>query len=487
MAELLLPDLDAVPDTGADLLLPAEPRTRAIARELYAHVRGLPLISPHGHVDPGLLADDAPFPDPARLIIVPDHYVTRMLLSQGIGPAELGVPRVDGGASEVDPRQVWRLFARNWHLFRGTPSRLWLEQTFRTVFDVHTPLSPATADQVYDELSQRLAEPDFRPRALFKRFNLEVLATTESPLDDLSRHARLAAEGWGGPGGRVITTFRPDDMVDLEWPGWAGRVAALGAMTGVDTGTYAGFLEALRLRRLDFIAAGATCSDHGHLTAATGGADPAEAAAIFDRALRTGAASPAEAEAFRARMLLEFAAMSVDDGLVMQLHPGAVRNHNRTLHAMHGRDVGGDIPQATEYTHALRPLLERFGHHPDFRVVVYTLDEHTFSRELGPLAGGYPAMFVGAPWWFLDAPEALRRWREAVTETAGFYNTAGFVDDTRAYCSIPVRHDVARRVDAGFLARLVAEHRLGLDEAVETIADLAYHLPKKIFKIGTHA
>ncbi|WP_212840760.1 glucuronate isomerase [Catellatospora sp. IY07-71] len=469
--------------TVDDLLFPAEARTRAIARELYTHARNLPLISPHGHVDPGILADDAPFPDPARLIVVPDHYVTRMLLSQGIPPSELGVPRIDGGPSETDPRLIWRRLAENWHLFRGTPSRLWLEQTFRTVFGIETPFSGQTADRVYDELAAKLAEPQYRPRALFQRFNLEVLATTESPLDDLSRHAKLAADGWGGPGGRVITTFRPDDLVDMDWPGWPDRVVKLGEITGQDTATYEGFLHALAQRRRDFIAAGATCSDHGHPTAATGGMTAAEAKSLFERVVH-GGATAAEAEAFRAHMLMEFARMSLDDGLVMQLHPGSSRNHNATLFRTHGRDVGGDIPVATEYTNALRPLLEEFGHDPRFRVVVYTLDEYTFSRELAPLAGGYPAMFIGAPWWFLDAPEALRRWREAVTETAGFYNTAGFVDDTRAYCSIPVRHDVARRVDAGFLARLVAEHRLGLDEAAETIADLAYHLPKKIFRVG---
>jgi glucuronate isomerase len=501
--------------TVDDLLFPAEARTRAIARELYTHARNLPLISPHGHVDPGILADDRPFPDPARLIVVPDHYVTRMLLSQGIPPNELGVPRIDGGPSETDPRLIWRRLAEHWHLFRGTPSRLWLEQTFRTVFAIEGPFNVVNADRVYDELAAKLTEPQYRPRALFQRFNLEVLATTESPLDDLSRHAKLAADGWGGPGGRVITTFRPDDLVDMDWPGWADRVVRLGEITGQDTATFEGFLAALAQRRRDFIAAGATCSDHGHPTAATGGISAAEAAAIFQKALRAGsssatgnagdaAATPAltaaqgttlratgdagvtaaEAEAFRAHMLIEFARMSLDDGLVMQLHPGSSRNHNATLFRTHGRDVGGDIPVATEYTNALRPLLEEFGHDPRFRVVVYTLDEYTFSRELAPLAGGYPAMFIGAPWWFLDAPEALRRWREAVTETAGFYNTAGFVDDTRAYCSIPVRHDVARRVDASFLARLVAEHRLGLDEAAETIADLAYHLPKKIFRVG---
>jgi glucuronate isomerase len=472
------------------VLFPADAAQRAIARELYEHAARLPLICPHGHVDPAILADDAPFTDPARLIVVPDHYVTRMLLSQGIPPARLGVPSVDGPgrdpetAPETDGREIWRRFATHWHLFRGTPSRLWLERVFSEVFDVPPlraggALGAGNADLVYDAIAERLTKPDFRPRAMFERFNIEVLATTEYPLSTLDAHARLAADGWAG---RVITTFRPDDLVDFEWPGWAGRVAALGTLTGEDTATYAGFLAALRARRAAFIAAGATSSDHGHPTAATLDLAPGEAAALFDRGLR-GTADAADAEAFRAHMLVVFAEMSIVDGLVMQLHPGAVRNHNRWLYATHGRDVGGDIPQATEYLHALTPLLEAYGNDPRLRLVVYTLDEAAFTRELAPLAGGYAAMYLGAPWWFLDSPEVLRRFREAVTETAGFFNTAGFVDDTRAFCSIPVRHDVARRVDAGFLARLVAEHRLPLDEAAETIVDLAYRLPRRIFKL----
>ncbi|MFI9639837.1 glucuronate isomerase [Micromonospora sp. NPDC051925] len=472
--------------TTPDLLLPTDPGVRAIARELYALAGPQPIISPHGHVDPALLAEDRPFPDPARLLIVPDHYLTRMLLSQGVPPAELGVPSVDGSPVETDGRTIWRRFAAHWHLFRGTPSRLWLERTFSEVFGVDTALSPTTADAVYDELAARLAEPEFRPRALFERFRIEVLATTESPLDDLGRHAKLAADGWGGPGGRVVTTFRPDNVVDMEFDGWRDNVARLGEVAGVDTGTYTGYLDALRARRAAFIAAGATSSDHGHPTARTLVLPADEAAKLYDKG-RWGLADAADAEAFRAHMLVEFARMSLDDGLVLQLHPGAVRNHNRWLYGAHGRDVGGDVPHATEYVHALAPLLDAHGNDPRLRVVLYTLDEYTFTRELAPLAGGYAALYLGAPWWFLDSPEVLRRFREAVTESAGFYNTAGFVDDTRAFCSIPVRHDVARRIDAGFLARLVAEHRLTEDEAAETVVDLAYRLPKKVFKFGESA
>ncbi|GID29475.1 glucuronate isomerase [Paractinoplanes brasiliensis] len=465
-----------------DPIFVTDPRHAGIARDLYAVARDLPLISPHGHVDPALLADDEPFGDPARLLIVPDHYVTRMLLSQGIPPDRLGVPRRDGGPVETDPRTIWRLLAANWRLFRGTPSRLWLEQTFRTVFQVDIPLTKDTADDVYDAISARLAEPGFRPRALFERFGIEVLATTESPTDDLSRHAKLAADGWGGPGGRVITTFRPDDVVDLERDGWAGNVARMGELAGEDTTTYAGYLDALRRRREAFIEAGATSSDHGHPTARTVALSPAEAAELYERGLR-GEATADDAETFRAHMILEFARMSIDDGLVMQLHPGASRDHNRALFAAHGRDVGGDIPMATDYVRALRPLLDAHGMDPRLRVVLYTLDETAFSRELAPLAGGYPALFLGAPWWFLDTPDAMRRFREAVTDSAGFYNTAGFVDDTRAFCSIPVRHDVARRVDAAYLASLVVQDRLPFPEAAETMADLAYHLPKRIFRL----
>ena len=466
----------------SDILFPADATQRGLARELYALAARQPIISPHGHVDPAILADDAPFPDPARLLIVPDHYLTRMLLSQGVPPSRLGVPTVNGEPVQADGRAIWRTFVDHWHLFRGTPTRLWLERTFETVFGVTTPLRPDTADEIYEAIAAKLAEPAFRPRALFEAFNIEVLATTEAPLDDLAKHAKLAADGWGGPGGRVITTFRPDDVVDMDWAGWADRVARLGELTGEDTTTFAGYLAALRQRREAFIAAGATSSDHGHPTARTLNLGPAEAQALLRRGL-AGEASAADAEAFRAHMLVEFARMSIEDSLVMQLHPGCVRNHNTWLHATHGRDVGGDIPHATEYTHALAPLLDAYGNDPRLRLVVYTLDEDTFSRELAPLAGGYAALFLGPPWWFLDSPEAMRRFRETVTETAGFYNTTGFVDDTRAFCSIPVRHDVARRVDAAFLARLVAEDRLPLDEAAETIVDLAYRLPKRIFRL----
>ena len=458
-----------------------------MARELYAQVGSLPLICPHGHVSAELLADDQPFDDPVSLLISPDHYLTRMLYSQGIDPSLLGVSGRGTAApvdpvDPVDPRAAWRTFCAHWHLFRGTPSRVWLEQSLEEVFGVPADLSAASADAIYDALLEKLASAAFRPRALFDSFNIEVLATTDAATDDLRGHARLAADGYG----RVIPTFRPDQVVDPDNPQWARNVELLGALTGEDTSTYVGYLAALRARRQVFIAAGGAATDHGHLTASTADLDHADAAKLFDRLIR-GRGEPGEPELFRAQMLTEFAAMSIDDGLVMQLHPGALRDHVRYLRQAFGPDSGGDIPITTEYTKGLRPLLSRFGADHRFRLVLYTLDETTYSRELAPLAGVYPSVYLGSPWWFFDSPEGMRRYRRLTTETAGFYNTVGFTDDTRALPSIPVRHDVARRLDCGFLAELVVEHRLTLDEAADTAIDMAYRLAKSGYRLDRFA
>ena len=461
-----------------DRLLPADPGTRSIARELYQGVRDLPIISPHGHVDPALLADDEAFPDPAWLLIIPDHYVHRMLRSAGFTLDQLGVPDVNGHRGETDSRVVWRHLCEHWHLYRGTPTRFWIEQELAEVFGIRTRLSPESADAVYDELSERLAEPAFRPRALFERFNVETLATTDDATDTLKAHQRLRDSGWGG---RVIPTFRPDAVVDPDKPAFADRVRQLGDMTGEDTAGYKGYLAALRQRRAHFISLGATASDHGHPTAFTCDLPEREAEELFHRVL--AGASPEDAELFRGHMLMEMARMSLDDGLVLQLHPGSLRDHDPQLAARFGSDKGADIPTPTDYVHDLRPLLARFGAEPGLTIVMFTLDESAYSRELAPLAGYYPALRLGPAWWFYDSPEGIRRYRELVTETAGFYNTAGFNDDTRAFVSIPVRHDVARRIDAGYLARLVAEHRLPIDEAHETAKHLSYDLAKETYRL----
>ena len=462
-----------------DRLFPPEGRARGLARDLYAGIRDLPIISPHGHTDPRWFAEDRPFPDPAQLFVTPDHYVFRMLCSQGVSLTDLGVPRVDGGATETDGRKIWRLFAQNYHLLRGTPSRMWLDHSFQNVFGIDRRLSAETADWYYDHIADCLARPEFRPRALFDRFNIEVIATTEAATDDLHWHRMIRDSGWHG---RVITAYRPDGVVDPDMAGFADNVALLGQQTGFDTATWDGYLDAHRARRAFFKDHGATSSDHGHPTARTEDLPRADAAALFQKALR-GTCTADEADAFRGHMLTEMARMSGEDGLVLQIHPGARRNHSDPVMAIHGRDKGFDIPGRTDYVAALRPLLNAVGMRPDLTVILFTLDETAYSRELAPLAGVYPCLRLGPPWWFHDSPEGMRRFREMTTETAGFYNTVGFNDDTRAFCSIPARHDVARRVDCAFLATLVATGRLAEDEAPDLAHQLTYGLVKKAYKL----
>jgi glucuronate isomerase len=461
-----------------DRLLPVDPTERDIARRLYDAVRDLPVISPHGHVDPRLLVDDEPFPDPCTLLVTPDHYVTRLLHADGIGLDELGVGQ--GPLSEADSRAIWRRLCERWHLYRGTPVRFWLEAELAEIFGVSLRPSAAIADVIYDQIAERLRDDAYRPRALYERFGITVLATTDDPCSDLAAHAALAADpAWRG---RVVPTFRPDRYLEPAQPGWRDAVARLAAAAGIDTGAYHGYVQALEQRRRHFVAHGATSADHSHDDVRTDPLEAGAAARIYDAAL-AGRATRREATAFRRHMLLEMARMSCDDGLVMTLHPGVRRNHHRPTGARFGADTGHDIPLRLELTDALRPLLERFGTHPGFHLVVFTVDETVWSRELAPLAGFYPSVYAGVPWWFLDAPDAIRRFREAVTETAGFSRTSGFVDDTRAFCSIPARHDMSRRVDAGCLARLVAEHRLAEDEAVETAVDLVIGRPTAVFKL----
>lgn len=461
-----------------DRLFPADRTTRALARELYATVRDLPIISPHGHTDPSWFSLNEAFGNPTQLLLAPDHYLYRMLYSQGIPLEALGVPS-KAGTPDTDPREALRTFASNFHLFRGTPSAMWLNHVFVEVFGLDVRLSAATADHYYDVIDAALKTPAFRPRALFDQFGIELLATTESPLDALDHHHAIASSGWNG---RVVTSYRPDPVTDPEFEGFSDALEAFGEITNLDVFNWNGYLEAHRVRRADFRAAGATSTDHGHPTAATADLSAADAAALFAKVVN-GKADAAEAELFRAQMLTEMAKMSLDDGLVMQIHPGSLRNHNAALYASHGRDKGADIPTRTDYVRALKPLLDRLGNARDLSIILFTLDESAYARELAPLAGHYPVLKLGPAWWFHDSPEGMRRFREQTTETAGFYNTVGFNDDTRAFLSIPARHDVARRVDCSFLARLVAEHRLDIDEAAELAQDLSYRLVKTAYRL----
>ncbi|CAD7038916.1 glucuronate isomerase [Pseudorhizobium endolithicum] len=463
----------------ADVLFPSDPGIRATARALYQTVAGLPIISPHGHTDPRWYALDEAFADPAQLLIVPDHYIFRMLFSQGIALEDLGVRRLDGSPVEADGRRIWRLFAENYHLFRGTPTRLWMDYVMSSLFQIHEPLGPETAETSYEQIADKLRQPEFRPRALFKRFNIEVIATTEGALDDLRWHRMIRDSGWDG---RVVTAYRPDAVVDPDFEGFPANLDQFGQLTGEDTGTWSGYLAAHRQRRAYFKSFGATSSDHGHATADTANLSTAEASALFNR-VRSGKAEAADRRLFRGQMLTEMAKMSLDDGLVLQIHPGSWRNHSPAMMTRHGRDMGFDIPTRTDYVGALKPLLDAVGLEKDLTVVLFTLDETSYARELAPLAGVYPALKLGPAWWFHDSPEGMRRFREMTTETAGFYNTVGFNDDTRAFPSIPARHDIARRVDCAFLARLVAEHRLREEEAFDLAKELAYTLAKKAYRL----
>jgi glucuronate isomerase len=463
-----------------DRLFPSESSALKVARSLYAHVRNLPIVSPHGHTQAAWFATNEPFPDPATLFVQPDHYVFRMLYSQGVSmdDLEIGQPVVK------DPRKVWRIFASHYYLFPGTPTRMWLDFAFQELFGIEERLSAKTADLYFDTIAEKLKTPEFLPRALYEKFNIEVLSTTESPLDPLEAHQAIRDSGWKprGDAPRILPAFRPDPVVDPEFKGFAGLVAQLGEQNDEDSSTWKGYLNALMKARARFKTLGCTSTDHGHPTAQTADLPETEAAALFAKVI-AGKADAAEQELFRAQMLTEMARMSVEDGLVMQIHPGSVRNHNKFVYERYGRDMGADIPGPTGFVHALRPLLDRFGNNKDLTIILFMLDESTISRELAPLAGHYPCLRLGPPWWFHDSPEGMMRFREQATETAGFYNTVGFNDDTRAFLSIPARHDVARRVDCAFLGRLVAEHRLEEDEAFELAHQLTYDLVKKAYRL----
>lgn len=460
---------------ASDALFPSDERTRAIARDLYAEVAELPIISPHGHVAPSLLADDQPFENPTELFITKDHYVTRVLHSAGVSLQDLGIDP----NHPVDPRQPWRLLAENWHRYVGTASGYWLSHEFSTLFGITEDLSAENADATYDRIASVLTEPHFRPRALFDQFRIEVLATTDDPLDDLAVHRQLAADPTFT--GRVLPTFRPDAYLDPASPGFAQRIEKLLAVTSAPT-TFGGYLDALEARRAHFIASGAVSADHGVVEPHTVDLELDDAERLFASAL-VGTLSAEELRTFRGHMLFQMARMSSEDGLVMTVHPGVFRNHHTAAFERFGPDTGHDIPVQTEYTRNLRPLLEAFGTAPKLHLVLFAVDETVYSREVAPLAGFYPSVYIGAPWWFLDAPDAITRWRAAVTETAGFYRSSGFIDDTRAFLSIPARHDLSRRVDAAFLARLVTEGRASTDSAARIIRDLVDTMPREVFKL----
>lgn len=464
-----------------DRFFDPNPQQKQIALELYSEIRDLPLLCTHGHVDPRMFADpDYSFGSPTQLILIPDHYIFRMLYSQGVPLETLAIPRRDGGPTEQDHRKAWQVFAEHYYLFRGTPTGMWLAHEFKEVFGVQERLTGETAQAIYDQIQERLESPEFRPRQLFERFNIEVLSTTDPATSRLEHHQAIRQSGWNG---RVIPTFRPDAVVNIDTPGWRDQVDALSEASGITVDSYPRLIQALESRRAYFKQMGAVATDHAALTPYTEELSLQQADAIFQRALR-GQATPEEAARFTGHMLLENARMSIEDGLVMQLHPGSFRNHNPEIFAKFGPDMGADIPVATEFTRNLRPLLSKYGNDRRLTLILFMLDESTLSRELAPLAGHYPALKLGPPWWFFDSLNGMTRFRELVSETAGLYNTVGFNDDTRAFPSIPARHDLARRVDANWLAGLVVRGIVAMDEAREMAHACAYGLAKAAYKLG---
>ena len=463
-----------------DRLFPAEPQTRAVARKLYEQVKDLPIISPHGHVPPAWIADDIPFKNATDLLLTPDHYVNRILHGQGVDLGALGVPVGRTDFTEEQAREAWRIFCSHYELFRGTPMKYWMEMELVDIFGIDVRPSAETADDIYDAINAKLATDAFKPRALLDTFNIAFLATTDDPLDDLEHHAKLAADD--SVATTVVPTFRPDKYLEAGRAGWNELIDALGAKTGIDTDTFGGWIAAMENRRQFFKSMGAVSSDHAHIDLGTEPLPREEAEAVY-AAARRGEATTEATDALRRTFMFEMARMASEDGLVMTLHPAVYRNHHQATFEKFGADVGGDIPIAIEAVHALHPMLNAFGTNPNFRVIIFGQDETVYSREVGPLAGFYPSVYVGPPWWFIDAPDAIMRWRSSVTEYGTFYKTTGFVDDTRAFMSIPARHDLARRVDSSYLATLVVQHRLALDEAQELATAFVADLPKKAFNI----
>ncbi len=462
-----------------DRFFDSDPVIRTFAREIFDNIKSLPIISPHGHVDPGIFVDNKPFENPSQLFITPDHYLFRMLYSQGIPMEALGIPSINGTKVEKDPRKIWKLFADNYYLFLGTPSGIWLNHEFSVVFGIKEKLNGTNADKIYDEINEKLNLPEFLPRSLFEKFKIEVLSTTDASTDSLEHHKKIKESGWNGS---VIPCFRPDAVTDLSNPSWKSNIELLGRICGFEISSFTKFVKALEERRSYFKTLGCTSTDHGVFSPFTHELSNSVVEKIFQKGLK-GEASIEDAELFSAHMLMEMARMSIEDGLVMQIHPGSYRNHNPVIYNNYGADKGADIPMHEEFTFNLIELLNKYGNNPKFTVIVFTLDESTYSRELAPLAGHYPAMKLGPPWWFHDSIEGMTRFRQMVTETAGFFNTVGFNDDTRAFVSIPARHDLARRIDSNFLAGLVARHIISIDEAISIAKDLTYNLVKKTYKL----
>ena len=462
-----------------DRFLSSNSTNRNFAHNLYQSAKKIPIFAPHGHVDPSLFsAPDANFGNPVDLFIKPDHYVIRTLYSNGIPLEKLGIPP-KGESVDYDPRSAWELFCTNFYLFRATPSGVWLTTSLSDVFGIEHKISKETANFTYDILVEKLSSTEFSPRNLFERFNIEFLATTDSAADSLTHHQSIRNSKWKG---NIVPTFRFDSLVHFLNPGWIDEINRLALLSNIEIHNFRSFIQALENRRVFFRSLGATASDFSAESAFTEELPLHQIDEIFQRALK-GHADQHDATRFVAHMLMEMARMSADDGMVMQFHAGIHRNHNIALYQQFGADIGGDIPVSVEFTRNFKPLLQRFGNHPNFKLILFTLDESTYTRELAPLAGHYPALRLGPPWWFNDSLNGIERYLNQVMESAGLYKTAGFNDDTRGFCSIPARHDLWRRQAANWLADLLARHVIDEEDAHQMMFELCIGLARSAYKM----
>jgi glucuronate isomerase len=461
----------------------SDPILRPIAEELYASAQDLPLVCPHGHVDPRLFADpEYHFGNPVDLMIQPDHYVLRILHSHGISYSDLGIPSRIGIPVEEDPRKIWQVFADHFYLYNATPTGLWISDELSEVFGIDEPLNSQNAQSIYDSINQALAKADCTPRKLYHRFNIAVLSTTDSPSDDLLAHRQIAAD-WGG---HILPTFRADLIVHIDRSEWLLEIEKLAAASRIEIHDFSSYLEAIESRRRFFKDLGATATDLAVVSPQTADISTSKMEALFQKGLR-GKISDAEANQFTAGMLMELARMSAEDGLVMQLHVGSYRNHDRGLLTERGTDLGADFPVPVEFTRPLQPLLNRFGNHPNYHLVLFTLDETAYARELAPLASYYPAVKLGPPWWFHDHLNGMKRFFDQAIDSGGIYNTVGFNDDTRAFLSIPARHDVWRRASANWLSQLVARQIVNKETAHQMMKALACGLALKAYELEKYA
>ncbi|MEN9954281.1 MAG: hypothetical protein RL028_883 [Actinomycetota bacterium] len=449
----------------------------AIALELYGEIRDLPIISPHGHVDPNLFVRNEKFESPTDLFIYHDHYITRLLHADGVSMVELRKPQSDADLSHA--KNAWLKFFERWAMFAGTASGYWFQESLQTVFGITQEPSAENALAIFEQIALELARDEMSPIELLKSFNIEFLATTDDPCDDLAAHSIL--NGDAGLATRFAPTFRPDFYIDPRTEDWLERVQRICTMTS-QLVNHKGLVEALWLRRVFFKSQGAVSVDIGAATAFTTVLPTADAEALFEKA-KAGTISEAEALLYRGNMITEMVRMSCEDELVITLHVGVHRNHSAPTLEKFGRDTGHDLPIQAEFVQNLKPVLDLYGLHPNLTLILFSLDESTWGREIAPLASFYPSVRIGAPWWFLDAPDSATRFREATVEIAGFYRGSGFIDDTRAFLSIPARHDMARKVEAAFLAKLVTQGRISIETARKIVTDIVVAIPKRAFKL----